>query len=234
MEQSKHSEEEILKLGKKLIKELELVYTVNTLARWLAHYLAELMSNIDKCESEEEKNNLQRECCDIILEIWGKRERIPIEKPTEKLKPIIDVISLLKKNEHPFIRHRFLDKKNGLKNSNSSWLSFLGKVKNNSERIYRKSLISMISEELLGKDKEWIEEHGSFLSDDEKSVVEYLDSIREITISIHGEEEKEETEKEKVEKLFNELEEQLDEQKEELLVLKKKIFNTLKNKNKKP
>jgi len=228
MEQSKHSEEEILKLGKKLIKELELVYTVNTLARWLAHYLAELMSNIDKCESEEEKNNLQRECCDIILEIWGKRERIPIEKPTEKLKPIIDVISLLKKNEHPFIRHRFLDKKNGLKNSNSSWLSFLGKVKNNSERIYRKSLISMISEELLEKDKEWIEEHGSFLSDDEKSVVEYLDSIREITISIHGEEEKEE--KEKVEKLFNELEEQLDEQKEELLVLKKKIFNALKNK----
>ena len=59
-----------------------------------------------------------------------------------------------------------------------------------------------------------------------------LDSIREITISIHGEEEKEETEKEKVEKLFNELEDQLDEQKEELLVLKKKIFNALKKKNK--
>ncbi len=230
MEQSKHSEEEILKLGKKLIKELELVYTGNTLARWLAHYLAELISNIDKCESKGEKNNLQRECCDVILEIWGERERIPIEKPTEKLKPIIDVISLLKKNEHPFIRHRFLDKKNGLKNSNSSWLSFLEKVKDNSERIYRKSLISMISEELLEKDKEWIEEHYSFLSDDEKSVVEYLDSIREITISIHGEEEKEETEKEKVEKLFNELEEQLDEQKEELLGLKKKIFNALKKK----
>ena len=230
MEQSKHSEEEILKLGKKLIKELELVYTGNTLARWLAHYLAELINNIDKCESKEEKSKLQKECCDIILEIWQKRERIPIEKPTERLKPIIDVISLLKKNEHPFIRHRFLDKKNGLKNSNSSWLSFLKTVKNNSERIYRKSLISMISEELLEKDKEWIEEHDSFLSDDEKSVVEYLDSIREITISIHGEEEKEETEKEKVEKLFNELEDQLDEQKEELLLLKKKIFNSLKKK----
>merc|ERR1712137_994692 len=171
-EQSKHSEEEILKLGKKLIKELELVYTGNTLARWMAHYLAELINNIDKCESKEEKIKFQKECCDIILEIWQKRERVPIEKPTEKLKPIIDVLSLLKKNEHPFIRHRFFDKKNGLKNSNSSWLSFLEKVKNNSERIYRKSLIVIISEELLEKDKEWIEEHGSFLSDDEKSVIE--------------------------------------------------------------
>jgi len=220
MEQSKHSEEEILKLGKKLIKELELVYSVNTLARWMAHYLAELITNIENTEPREEKQKLKKECCDIIIEIWGKRERIPIEKPTDRLKPIIDVISLLKKNEHPFIRHRFFDKKNGLKNSNSSWLSFLEIIKNNSERIYRKSLIAMISEELLEKDKEWIKEHSSFLSDDEKSVIEYLDSIREITISIHGEE-KEETEKEKVEKLFTELEEQLDEQKEELQKLKK-------------
>ncbi|WP_430427038.1 hypothetical protein [Maribacter litoralis] len=232
MEQSKHSEDQILKLGKKLVKELELVHTSNTLARWLTHYLAELINNIDKCESKEEKSKLQKECCEIILEIWGKRERIPIEKPTERLKPIIDVISLLKKNEHPFIRHRFFDKKNGLKNSNSSWLSFLEIVKNNSERIYRKSLISMISEELLEKDKVWIEKHGNFLSDDEKSVVEYLDSIREITISIHGEEEKKETEKEKIEKLFNELEEQLDDQKEELLRLKKKALKNLKKKTK--
>lgn len=130
-----------------------------------------------------------------------------------------------KKNEHPFIRHRFFDKKNGLKNSNSSWLSFLEIIKSNSERIYRKSLIAMISEELLEKDKEWIKEHSSFLSDDEKSVIEYLDSIREITISIHGEE-KEETEKEKVEKLFTELEEQLDEQKEELQKLKKLMLKS--------
>ncbi|WP_405290981.1 hypothetical protein [Algibacter sp. Ld11] len=227
MEQLKHSEEEILKLGKKLIAELELVYTVNTLARWMGHYLVELMNNIDKCESKQEKSELQKECCNVILEIWEKRERIPIEKPTEKLKPIIDVLSLLKKNEHPFIRHRFLGNNNGLRNKNSNWLSFLEIVKNNSERIYRKSIISMISEELLEKDKEWIEKHGSFLSDDEKSVVEYLDSIKEITISFSNDSEKEITENEKIENLFIDLEEQLDEQKEELLRLKKQVLNNL-------
>lgn len=232
MEQSKHSEEEILKLGKKLIAELELVYTVNTLARWMGHYLSGLIYNIDNCESEEEKSKLKSECCNMILEIWEKRERIPIDRPTEKLKPIIDVISLLKKTEHPFINHRFLGNDYGLRNKNSSWLNFLKIVKNNSERMYRKSLISMISEELLEKDKEWIEEHGSFLSDDEKSVVEYLDSIKEITISIHDDTKIQATEKEKIEKLFNELEEMVDEQKVELLKLKKKILNTLKKNNK--
>ncbi|WP_111682187.1 hypothetical protein [Winogradskyella tangerina] len=233
MEQSKHSEEEILKLGKKLIKELDLVYTTNTLARWMAHYLAELINNINKCQSKEEKSKLQKECCDTILEIWEKRERVPIEKPTEKLKPIIDVISLLKKNENPFIRHKFLDKRNRLKNSNSSWLNFLEIVIKNSERIYRKSLIAMVSEELLEKDKEWIDEHGNFLSDNEMSVVEYLDSIRELEISIHGEEKKGASEKEKVLYLFNELEEQIDEQKEELLKLKKILLKSSKNLNKK-
>ena len=93
-------------------------------------------------------------------------------------------------------------------------------MKNNSERIYRKSFVSMISDGLLDKDKEWIKEHGRFLSDEEKSLVEYLDSIREVSISINEGKDKEETEKEKVEKLFNELEEHLDEQKSELLKLK--------------
>lgn len=231
MEQLKHSEEEILKLGKKLITELELVYTVNTLARWMGHYLAELMNNIDKCESEEEKTKLKKECCAIILEIWEKRERIPIEKPIERLKPIIDVLELLKKNEHPFIRHRFLANSRNLKDKHPSWFNFLGIVKDNSERIYRKSLISMISEEVLGKDKEWIEKHGSFLSDNEKSVVEYLDSIKEVAISFHNDPKKEPTEKEKVKNLFKELEEQIDEQKQELLKLKKTTLNKLKSKS---
>lgn len=228
MEQLKHSEEEILKLGKKLIEELDLVHTVNTLARWMGHYLADLMYNIEKCESEGEKSKLKKECCLIILEIWEKRERIPIEKPTEKLKSIIDVLSLLKKNEHPFIRHRFFGNNNGLRNENSNWLSFLEIVKNNSERIYRKSLISMISEELLEKDKEWIDKHGNFLSDDEKSVIEYLDSIKEIEISFHDDQINKPNNKEKIKNLFKELEGQIDEQKEELLRLKNKTLNNLK------
>ncbi len=226
MEQSKHSEEEILKLGKKLIKELDLVYTGNTLARWMVHYLAELMHSIEVCTSKTEKARLKKECCNVILELWEKRERIPIEKPLTKLKPIIDVIGLLKKNEHPFIHHRFLDNNKNLKNKHSSWFSFLETIKTNSERIYRKSLISMISEEVLEKDKEWIEKHGNFLSDEEKSIVDYLDSINEVTISFDENSKNKVAKEDKLKDLFNELEKQIDEEKEALLILKKVLLNS--------
>jgi hypothetical protein len=224
MEKLKHSEEEILRLGKKLITELELVYTGNTLARWMVHYLAELMHNIEACESKIEKAKLKKECCSIILEIWEKRERTPIEKPIEKLKPIVDVLSLLKKNEHPFIGHSFLANNRNLKDKHSSWFEFLRIVKSNSERIYSKSLISMVSDEVLEKDKEWIEKHGDFISDEEKSIVDYLDSINEVTIYFESDSKKEVSKKEKIKTLFNELEEQIDNQKEELLKLKKGLF----------
>jgi hypothetical protein len=43
------------KLGEKLIKELNLEYSSNTLARWMSHYIAELISGINAAESESEK-----------------------------------------------------------------------------------------------------------------------------------------------------------------------------------
>lgn len=55
MGQLKHSEEEIIKLAKKLVKELNLEYSTITLARWMSHYIAELIQNIDTSESKEEK-----------------------------------------------------------------------------------------------------------------------------------------------------------------------------------
>ena len=224
MEELKQSEEEILKLGKKLIAELELVYTTNTLARWLGHYVAELIQAIYYCDDNDEKIKLKKECCNLILEIWDKRERIPFDKPLSKLEPIINVLKLLKKREHPLISHRFNSNNRDFNNEHSNWINFLGIIKDNSERIYRKVLTSMINSEVLEKDKEWIEEHGSFLSDDEKNIIEYLDSINEITISFGVGSGDDISEKDKVKNLFKDLEEQIDEQKEYLLKLKNEVL----------
>jgi hypothetical protein len=229
MEKLKQSEEEILKLGKKLIAELELVYTTNTLARWLGHYVAELIQTIYHCDDNDEKIKLKKECCNLILEIWDKRERVPFDKPLSKLEPIINVLKLLKKREHPFISHRFSSNNRDFNNEHSNWINFSGIIKNNSERIYRKVLSSMINSEVLEKDKEWIEEHGSFLSDDEKNIIEYLDSINEITISFGVGSGDDISEKEKMKNLFNDLEEQINEQKEYLLKLKNEVLKKYDN-----
>jgi hypothetical protein len=96
MAKLKHSEEEIIKLGKKLVKELGLEYSTNTLARWMSHYLAELIQNIEKSESKEEKKVLQQECCDIILKIWSQKENLPITRPLDNLKPVIEILQVIK------------------------------------------------------------------------------------------------------------------------------------------
>ncbi|MCS4304841.1 hypothetical protein M2372_004318 [Chryseobacterium sp. BIGb0232] len=53
MVQLEHSEEEIIKLGEKLVKEPDLEYSTNILARWMSHYIAELIQYIDHAESKE-------------------------------------------------------------------------------------------------------------------------------------------------------------------------------------
>ena len=221
MEQLKYSEEKVLKLGKTLILELELDYTGNTLARWIAHYIAELIQKIETSESEEEKKQLKRECCELILELWSKRERIPIKHPTERLKPIISVLELLKDREHPFIP--FIIPNNSRSIKSKTWSEFLEIVKVNSERIFNKSLLSLIDYKILEKDNQWVEKHGEFLSNEEKVIIQYLNDI-EMQFSDASEDKIEKNDSEKLDELFNQLESYIDEQKSALLSLKSNLL----------
>ena len=86
MARSKQSEEEVIKLGKRIVKELKLDKSVNTLGRWMAHYVAELINNAENSTSEDEKSAYRKECCELILKLWINREHIPnISKPLSVL-----------------------------------------------------------------------------------------------------------------------------------------------------
>lgn len=220
----KYSEEAVLKLGKTIISELELDYTVNTLARWMAHYIAELIQKIETSKSEKEKKQLKKECCELILELWSKRERLPIKKPTERLKPIISVLELLKGSEHPFIP--FILPNNSRSIKSKTWSGFLKVVKESSERIFNKSLLSLIDNKILEKDNQWVEKHGEFLSNEEKVIIKYLNDINELEIKFVdvSEEKIEKNDSEKLDELFNQLESFIDEQKNALLSLKQNLL----------
>ncbi len=71
MEQStKHRE--ILELGKKIVEEFGLQKTNDTLGRWMAHYIAELIERVERV-GEEERPNVEKECVDAILKLWEHR-----------------------------------------------------------------------------------------------------------------------------------------------------------------
>ncbi|KFC33382.1 hypothetical protein EGI15_02700 [Chryseobacterium cucumeris] len=173
MEQSKHSEESIIKLGEKLIKELNLEYSSNTLARWMSHYIAELISGINAAESESEKKQLMTECCDVILKLWSNRDDLPIKQPLEDLKPVLEILKILQEDKEPIIIPRWLEY-NAMPRDNE-WTQFVDLVKNNSEKIFSKVVQINLHKDILLKDQEWMKENKEFLTREQISFLEMLE-----------------------------------------------------------
>lgn len=227
MEQSKHSEEEIIKLGKKIVQELDLEYSVNTLARWMSHYIAELIYEVENTKSKEEKKLLQTECCDTILKIWAQKENVPIRKPLDDLKPIIEVLQALNEEKELRILPRWFEY-NTLKRENE-WANFVDIVKSNSEKIFSKVVQINLHKDILNKDKEWIKENKTFLSKEEVNFLKLIDVMNK-THSENGivdlnNSEASNNVSQRIDFFFDELESLIDKQKEELLKLRNKYFN---------
>ena len=66
----------VLALGKKLVAELKLGDTTDTLARWIIHYIAELIKKVERSTAKR-KEKLARECFEAILVLWQHRHEMP-------------------------------------------------------------------------------------------------------------------------------------------------------------
>ena len=101
-------------MGRKLVEELRAGAAVDTLSRWMAHYVAELI-NAASVAAEEERAVAERRCFETILELWGHRAELPDgRRPFESVEPIVRALeSLDPDNEMPrFFRsvRRSIDK----------------------------------------------------------------------------------------------------------------------------
>ncbi len=90
--------EEVLALGRKLVDELGQEPRVDTLARWMAHYVAELIDGVAKAPPNE-RGAARRECFETILKLWDHRTALPDgRRPFEKLEPIMRALESLDPN----------------------------------------------------------------------------------------------------------------------------------------
>ncbi len=64
--------EQVISLGKALVKELELEPGVDTLARWMAHYIAEQIA-IAENATDDKKVEAESRCFETILKLWQHR-----------------------------------------------------------------------------------------------------------------------------------------------------------------
>ncbi len=93
-----------MELGCKLVKELELESGTNTLGRWMAHNLAELLQRAEHA-SGKEKEALQRECADLIIKLWTCRASLPTaHRPLQSFESIMKAIEYLRCDTPAYFR----------------------------------------------------------------------------------------------------------------------------------
>ena len=85
----------VLALGKKLVDELGLDQSVDTLGRWMAHHIAEKIEAAESAAGEARDQKMS-ECCDAILKLWAHRSELSDGKrPFEEFGQIFRVLKSL-------------------------------------------------------------------------------------------------------------------------------------------
>jgi hypothetical protein len=104
-QQTENSEirERIISLGKALVEELSLEPGVDTLARWMAHYVAEQITIAENATGDE-KSKAEQRCFETVLKLWQHRSSLPAgRRPLENFEPIFRALDRLDpENSRPF------------------------------------------------------------------------------------------------------------------------------------
>ncbi len=106
----------VLELGKLLVKELGLSKGVDTLSRWMAHYIAEKIKHSELLPDGVKKKNAEKECFSLILDLWKHRWHYKSQsQPLRDFNNIYEVLQNLdpKKNEPYYYRFNKVQIKEG-------------------------------------------------------------------------------------------------------------------------
>jgi len=170
MEELRQSQE-IIDLGKKLVKEFVGNDRRNTTLGWMAHYLSELIVLGESEVDSQKQMKLKKEACKIILEVWKCRNDFPNGvRPLSGLASAVEVINSLRSKD-PNVE--YWDKMRRYQDI-SAWGDFAETLRTCSENIFALTVFASIGHEVLLKEKEWAK-FPNQLSDDEKQILTYID-----------------------------------------------------------
>lgn len=82
--------------GRLLVKELNIDPGVDTLGRWMAHHIAELLSAVENAPNATLKQERSKEAFEAINNLWAHRSKHEKRiNPLFDLKPIVQVMGTL-------------------------------------------------------------------------------------------------------------------------------------------
>lgn len=149
---------DVLDLGCALVKELNLDPGVDTLSRWMAHYIAELIDEAKTARVEDRQAKLAN-CADAILKLWDHRHQLPDGKrPFEDLEPIMKALaSLDPEDDTPryFRTQRRPTKKTKENKETVKWLELADGLDYSAKSLIRYCL-AQAAQTAIDKSKAWV------------------------------------------------------------------------------
>lgn len=153
-----NTDKNILELGKKLVLELGVEHSRDTLARWMAHYIAGLIHDAEHA-SPENKRHADIECSKAILNLWEYRSKFPDGcRPYEEIEPLLQQLQKLDPagDNSFYYRHIRPDKNDACENSEvKQWLDLVEGINYAAKLIISYSL-SKAADLTSDKAKEWV------------------------------------------------------------------------------
>jgi hypothetical protein len=94
---------DVLGLGRHLVRELGFEEGVDTLGRWMAHHLAELIDRAENGVTPDERSKAHKNATKTILKIWEHRASLPRKAyPLAPYEDLLKVLDRLRPGDNPF------------------------------------------------------------------------------------------------------------------------------------
>lgn len=163
-------------MGQRIVHELDLEDSNDTLGRWIAHRIAELMERAEQAEGESEREEARRECADLILRVWSRRSGWPYGQPLAKIASALKDLAA----ERSRYSRRLQEPEE------RSWagvLPLLEEIHRSEQWIYRDAALASIPVEDLEEAKSWLEEQGEHMPEEEADTLGRVVEMAERTRS---------------------------------------------------
>lgn len=121
-------QQDIVKLGKLIVKELKMEPGVDTLGRWMAHYISEKIVSAETATGKKKKA-IEQECYDTILKLWSHKWELPSNRrPFKEFDQIFETIKKLSPDNQasfyiPWLPDNFRDLDLKTKTKKDDWLA---------------------------------------------------------------------------------------------------------------
>ncbi|WP_258359417.1 hypothetical protein [Moorella sulfitireducens (nom. illeg.)] len=147
--------------------------SVDTLGRWMAHYIAELIRKAEETDDPDMRSKVQEKCCETILKLWEHRAMLPRgARPLANLEGVLLAIEKFRGEQSPWS----VFSREEAERVGGPWIWFAKVVEDIGLRMCRIAVLTAIAEASLGKEKRWLQEHKEMLSEEEIKIIQALDS----------------------------------------------------------